>query len=122
LRDLSRAYRTGMRLLATLSLVAACGCHSGPSTPARPLTTQEAAGQQVFARQCAGCHYADSDDGLQGPGLKGIFRKPYLPSGAVANDTRVSKVIVYGRGMMPPMGNNLTDQDLRELLAYLHTL
>jgi len=40
----------------------------------------------------------------------------------VANDTRVSRVIIYGRAMMPPLGSNLTDQDLQELLAYLHTL
>ena len=107
---------------ASAGVIAAMGCHAGSSKPARPLTPVEAAGQQVFARQCAGCHYADTDDGLQGPGLKGIFRKPYLPSGAVANDTRVSRVIIYGRAMMPPMGNNLNDQDLQELLAYLHTL
>ena len=109
-------------LTAWLVLLAAFGCHAGPTKPARPLTPTEAAGQQVFARQCAQCHYAESDDGLQGPGLKGIFRKPYLPSGAAANDTRVSRVIIYGRAMMPPMGNYLTDQDLQALLAYLHTL
>lgn len=104
-----------------LGLLLIAGCH-GSSNPARPLTAQEAAGQQVFARQCANCHYADTDEGLQGPGLKGVLKKPYLPSGAVANDTRVTRVIVYGRAMMPPMGNYLTEQDLQELLAYLHTL
>jgi mono/diheme cytochrome c family protein len=31
-------------------------------------------------------------------------------------------VIVRGRGMMPPMGNTLTDEQLNDLLAYLHTL
>ena len=107
---------------AAVAFMAASGCHSGSTEPGRPLTPGETAGQQVFARVCAGCHYADSDEGLQGPGLKGIFKKPYLPSGAVANDTRVTRVIIYGRAMMPPMANYLNDQDLQNLLAYLHTL
>ena len=107
--------------LLGFGFLGAIGCKH-PAAPAKPLNPQEASGQQVFARQCATCHYADTDEGLQGPGLKGIFRKPYLPSGAVSNDTRVTKVIVYGRGMMPPLGNNLTEQDLQDLLAYLHTL
>lgn len=71
---------------------------------------------------CAGCHYANSEKGLNGPGLEGLFRKPYLPSGGVANDSRVTAVIVRGRNMMPALGNTLSDQELADLLAYLHTL
>ena len=37
--------------------------------------------------------------------------------------TRGSRaVILQGWGMMPPMGNTLTDQQLEDLMAYLHTL
>lgn len=113
---------THLGLALSIGLFAAVGCKHSPAKPAKPFTAQEAAGQQVFARQCSSCHYADTEEGLQGPGLAGIFRKPYLPSGAVANDTRVSRVIEYGRGMMPPLGSNLSDEDLQDLLAYLHTL
>jgi mono/diheme cytochrome c family protein len=113
---------THLGLALSVGLIAAVGCKHSPAKTARPFTPREAAGQQVFARQCSSCHYADTDEGLQGPGLAGVFRKPYLPSGAVANDTRVSRVIEYGRGMMPPLGNNLSDEDLQNLMAYLHTL
>jgi len=71
---------------------------------------------------CSTCHYADTEKGLNGPGLEGLFRKRYLPSGMVANDARVSAVILRGRNMMPAMGNTLSDQQLADLLAYLHTL
>jgi mono/diheme cytochrome c family protein len=99
------------------------GCRQpNPGKPLSQMTPQEASGNQIFINQCTACHYANTEDGLQGPGLSGIFRKPYLPSGAVANDARVTSVILRGRGMMPPMGNALSDQDLRDLLAYLHTL
>ncbi len=52
-----------------------------PSKPLSELTPQEAAGHQVFVSQCSSCHYADTEKGLHGPGLEGLFRKPYLPSG-----------------------------------------
>jgi mono/diheme cytochrome c family protein len=46
----------------------------------------------------------------------------YLPSGAPANDDRIASVILHGRGMMPAFANNLDDQQLADLLAYLRTL
>jgi mono/diheme cytochrome c family protein len=32
------------------------------------------------------------------------------------------EVILHGRNLMPPMGGNLTEQQLQDLLRYLHTL
>jgi mono/diheme cytochrome c family protein len=51
-----------------------------------------------------------------------MYKKKYLPSGAPANDDRVGAVIMRGRNMMPAFGNNLDDEQLNDLLAYLHTL
>ena len=99
------------------------GCRSlPPSTPLAQLTPQQAAGRQVFEAHCARCHYPDSKQGLHGPGLFAIFRKPYLPSGAPANDERVTAVILHGRNLMPALGRSLDDQQLQNLLAYLHSL
>ncbi len=109
-------------LILAAGLLALCGCKHAPSAPERALTPQEAAGKQVFLRQCSSCHYADSDKGLYGPGLQGLFRKPYLSSGIAATDTRVRGVILHGWAMMPPMGNTMSDQEFEELMAYLHTL
>ena len=68
-----------MKRLLFLALLPALGCH--PPAPSKPLTPQEAYGRQVFGALCANCHYADSEEGLTGPGLQGLFRKKYLPSG-----------------------------------------
>ncbi len=106
-----------------LGLVTGLGCHHlTPSKPLSELTPQEAAGHQVFVSRCSSCHYATTEKGLNGPGLEGLFRKPYLPSGGAVNDARVIAVIVRGRNMMPALGNTLSDQQLEDLMAYLHTL
>jgi mono/diheme cytochrome c family protein len=101
--------------------IAGIGCRAGlpPGKPVDALTAEEAAGHAVYQQQCARCHAAYTTQGLHGPSLYGIFRKPYLPSGAPANDDRVT-------GMMPSFANALPDTgedaQLAELIKYLHTL
>ena len=98
-------------------------CHSAPpSKPLSQLTPIEMQGYAVFQANCARCHYANRQSSLHGPGLQAIFKQPYLPSGAPANDDRVRAGILHGRGMMPAFGNVLDDQQMLALLAYLHTL
>jgi mono/diheme cytochrome c family protein len=110
-------------IYALLGFLLLGGCKQiPPAKPLAELTPHELAGHREFVSHCATCHYANSEQGLNGPGLEGLFRKPYLPSGTVANDTRVTDVILGGRRMMPALGNTLTDQELADLLAYLHTL
>ncbi len=102
------------------------GCHSTPGpVPLSELNPQQAHGHQVFAAHCALCHYDRQSGPLQGPSLLGVFKKPYLPSGAPANDARVTATVLHGRNMMPaqPSLDPKDDpQDLDDLLAYLHTL
>ncbi len=109
-------------LSSTLCTLLLTGCNSTPPpTPLDQLTAQQASGHQVFEAHCAQCHYDRVSDPLHGPGLRGVFKKPYLPSGAPANDDRVTAAVLHGRNLMPAQPN--TDpQDLNDLLAYLHTL
>jgi mono/diheme cytochrome c family protein len=98
------------------------GCRSiPPPTPLADLNPQQAQGHEVFEQRCAQCHYDRQDGPLHGPSLLGIYKKPYLPSGAAANDSRVTATIVNGHGLMPA-DPDISSQDLDDLLAYLHTL
>jgi mono/diheme cytochrome c family protein len=54
--------------------------------------------------------------------MKGLYRKQYLPSGLVANDRFVEESIVRGRRMMPALGGAMSQQDVADVVAYLHTL
>jgi len=125
---MNRAVPSLPRTFAATALLAASMTASGcrpnlpPSKPLSELTAHEANGHAVFRSYCARCHHANSQDGLRGPGLQGLYKQKYMPSGAPANDDRVTSAILHGRGMMPSFANDLDEQQLSDLIAYLHTL
>jgi len=90
--------------------------------PLEQLNGQQMRGHAVFQTRCAQCHYDRKDKPLHGPPMLGVFKRPSLPSGAPANDERVTVTIVNGHGLMLGLGNTMDQQDLDDLLAYLHTL
>ena len=99
----------------------AAGCHDlPPSKPASEWTASEAHGAEIFAQNCMRCHYPTSTWAKQGPGLQAITKVKAMPSGAPPTDERLTATILRGRGMMP--ATSLNDDELRDLLAYLHTL
>jgi mono/diheme cytochrome c family protein len=108
--------------LLVLAMMLGCRPPLPPSKPLADLTPQESQGHTVFQGHCAKCHYANTDDSFHGPGLQALYKQKYLPSGAPANDDRVTSVIQHGRGVMPAFGNKLDDQEISDLIAYLHTL
>jgi len=80
-------------------------------------------GQYVFDLHCANCHEELHPElRKQPPKLDGLFRKGVLPSGAPATDQQVRKTIVQGKGTMPAFDQLLREQDVDDLLKYLHTL
>jgi mono/diheme cytochrome c family protein len=106
-----------------LALLAGCGKDLELQSDAElGLNPQQAEGRRIFKLDCAVCHTAYSSKGSKGPGLKGLYKKPYLPSGLIANDQFVEQSILRGRNMMPGFGNSLTQQQLDDLMVYLHTL
>ena len=117
-----RAAITATAITVASMVVSGCRPDLPPSKPLSDLTPQEASGHAVFQSNCARCHNANSQDGLRGPGLQGLYKLKYLPSGAPANDDRVISAIEHGRGMMPSFANKLDEQQLNDLIAYLHTL
>jgi mono/diheme cytochrome c family protein len=118
-----------IRIFSFFLVLAACsaalagvaGCKSlPPSKPESEWTAEEARGAQVFRTACAKCHYPTSTHGLHGPGLQAITKIKSMPSGAPPTDERLTAVILHGHGTM--QGTTLDDQQLHDLLAYLHTL
>jgi alcohol dehydrogenase (cytochrome c) len=73
-----------------------------------------ARGQNVFALNCAGCHGAEGG-GLAGPSLKRLHAKLTLP--------QTVDRIKHPKPPMPALYPSLlSEQDVRDVAAYLHTL
>ena len=109
--------------LLLILCAALSGCHSTPPPkPLGQLTAQEQAGHADFTANCGACHYDRNSGSLHGPSLLGVYKKPYLPSGAPANDDRIRNVILHGRGNMPALGGAIGDDSIGDILAYLKTL
>jgi mono/diheme cytochrome c family protein len=116
-------FRGVVSLGVALMFVAVVGCTKlPPPTPLSQLNEQQMFGHDVFHQQCLQCHNDRINQSLQGPTLRGIFKKQYLSSGTPANDENVQSIIVFGYGIMPPMGRNVSPEERAALLAYLHTL
>jgi len=101
--------------------LASAGCRSLPPSKAESLfTPEEARGAQVYRVKCGKCHRPNDTRPLNGPGLQALTKVQAMPSGAPPTDERLSNVIFHGRNMMP--ATQLTDDQMSDLLAYLHTL
>jgi mono/diheme cytochrome c family protein len=91
-----------------------------PSKPASQWTPAEARGAQVFSEKCARCHLPDSARTLKGPGLQALTKVSPRPFAASLSDDRLTQLIQSGRFNMPPA--HLSEDRMRDLLAYLHSL
>ena len=111
--------------VAILALVALAGCdvERRKSDAELGLNPQQAAGRKLYDNYCDRCHEPYSSRGKKAPSLKGVFKRQYLSqSGLPANDERMTDIIKYGRAKMEGFGQVMTEQQIKDLLAYLHTL
>ena len=114
--------RAWVTILALVGL-AGCDVERRKSDAELGLNPQQAAGRKLYDNYCDRCHEPYSSHGKKGPSLKGVFKRQYLSqSGLPANDERMTDIIKYGRAKMEGFGQVMTEQQIKDLLAYLHTL
>jgi mono/diheme cytochrome c family protein len=115
-----------MRALTTAPLVLVlllglAGCRPlPPSKPAAQWTAQEARGAELFAQKCSRCHSPNTTRSIKGPGLQAITKVGPRPFGDPPSDEQLTRLIRQGRFAMPAA--QLDDSQMRDLLAYLHSL
>jgi mono/diheme cytochrome c family protein len=122
----SRPFKKRFSLCLCVSVVnvfMSCTAERRKSDAELGLTPQQSAGRRIYDDNCARCHEPYSSSGKQGPSLQGIFKKPYFEmSGLPSNDARATDIIRFGRDKMTGFGQVLSQQQINDLLAYLHTL
>jgi mono/diheme cytochrome c family protein len=66
----------------------------------------------IFQQKCQGCH-GDKGQGANGPNLTKV---------SADSDTAIFQTIHDGRGRMPAFGKQMTEAQLKELVAYVKQL
>ncbi|MDX1810740.1 MAG: cytochrome c [Gammaproteobacteria bacterium] len=72
-------------------------------------------GKEVYARECMACHGAAGEGNM--PGLPNFKESQVL----FKTDNELTEIIRDGRGIMPSFGGLLTDDDIRDVTAYLRS-
>lgn len=76
--------------------------------------SQRAHGADVFSESgCQHCHSIGNVGGHKGPDLSGVGRRK--------SKAALRQQIVYGSKVMPAFGDDLEPNDLKDLIAYLHS-
>ncbi len=119
---ISPCLRVSVAMLALLAL-AGCDVERRKSDAELGLNPQQAEGRKLYDNYCDRCHEPYSSRGKKGPSMKGVFKHQYLSvSGLPANDERMTDIVKNGRAKMEGFRQVMTDQQIQDLLAYLHTL
>lgn len=118
--------RERIRFCAVLFITAVTMFPATRTAGRESLKSSEAAyaakGARVYKQQCEICHYSASTDKKIGPGLKGLMKREKISNGMKADDQSLRRVIELGGKNMPGFHHSLTDQQIRELIAYVKTL
>jgi cytochrome c len=113
-------------VLMSSALVLAAAQKSSQPAPKSGATVNNpatiAAGQKIYAKQCAICHYAASKEKKIGPGLANIYPSGKFSNGKKVDDASMRVWIESGGKDMPGYKDLLKPNEIRDLIAYLHTL
>jgi mono/diheme cytochrome c family protein len=113
-------------LIAATTLAVLSGVIAGqtPKPDMRGTDSKEAVsrGVAVYKGHCAICHYAASTEKKIGPGLKNLSKRTRFIDGTKIDAQSLTRVIQNGGKNMPPLRDELTDAQIRDLLAYMRTL
>jgi len=78
-------------------------------------------GGDVFKAKCAACHAADGS-GNTPAGKKLNIRDLRSAEVQSQSDNALLSIIAKGKGKMPPYGNSLGEDKIRQLVAFIRTL
>lgn len=94
-----------------------------PQPSAATEDTPQARGKAVFTQHCSGCHLADIKETKIGPGLAGLFKQERLPvSGRPVSEESVREQLYDPYENMPRVGEDLSEEQIDKVIAYLKTL
>jgi mono/diheme cytochrome c family protein len=110
-----------LAIMGAAFLITGVVCSSQSSqalTSADKTASSVHAGHDVYVHMCFQCHSTNEGEVRLGPSLFGEMKKPQPKKSA----TEIRTILKNGKGKMPSFQEKLTQQDVDNLLAYIHTL
>jgi mono/diheme cytochrome c family protein len=111
---------SGFRLFlaGAITLVAGVASAQDMGGPAgsRSLVPEAVTGEQVFTQVCRACHMADAKGGTGAATIPALAKNPHLEVAGYP-----LTVVVFGRGAMPPLGQQLTPAQIANAINYVRT-
>ena len=109
-------------LTAGLSTVLGAACNNAPLPESARAGRDEAAGRRIYQRKCASCHAASGDGRTI---VAGHFPYANLIDGKWRSDGSPAAIelqIRDGKDPMPKFEGKLTDEEIRQTVAYVLAL
>jgi len=97
-----------------LSLLSACGTETTRVDDILVLEGDEVEGQALFEANCVGCHGEDGRSGSVGINIVNHVGHH--------GDDYLVELLLDGRDPMPAFGERFSDQEIADVISYLHTL
>lgn len=95
---------------------------AGPASGKEAQTANILEGKKLFSLKCSVCHNVDSDSTSGAPGIKGILKRPALPSsGRPATAGNIALQLKTPYKTMPAFPD-LTEAEVNNLIAYMKGL
>lgn len=98
-------FRLGLVTLLACGVIAVCSSSA---------VAQDAAA--TYKAKCAMCHGADGKGGKMGT------RDFASPEVKAETDARLEELVAKGKGKMPSYAGKLKDTEIKDLVAYIHSL
>ena len=97
----------------------AAACNNAPLPDGARADRDEAAGRRIYERKCASCHNTNGDGKTI---VAGHFEYANLLDGrwrADGTEAAIEKQVRQGRDPMPKFEGKLTDEEIRQTVAYV---
>jgi mono/diheme cytochrome c family protein len=107
-------------VVAAVAMIVAVGIPTSQAqiSSVHPPSPKVRAGEETFQKTCMQCHATVEGQVSFGPNLHAMMKPPHPRKTAA----EVKILLKNGKGKMPAFGDKLTQPDVDNLLAYLHTL
>ena len=111
-----------MLVLGGFTAALLSACNNAPLPESARAGRDEAAGHRIFERKCASCHASNGDGRTI---VAGHFPYANLVDGKWRSDGSAAVIehqIRYGKDPMPKFEGKLTDEEIRQTVAYVQAL